>query len=97
MIILFRKIAVLRSGECGLFGEGESMNSERIENLGARPFEVKVEAPEKPDESFVVEQTQTAAKAGERQEAAQKQSDEKLDLWMKNIKEFIRNIDVKSL
>ncbi len=58
---------------------------------------MNVEAPEKPAESFAVEQTQTAAKAGEPQEAVQKQSDEKLDLWMKNIKEFIRNIDVKSL
>src|SRR5208337_5590220 len=97
MITLIRKIAVLRSGECGVFWEEETMNSERIDNLGARPFEVSVEAPEKPAESFVVEQAQTAVKAGETQEAVQKQSDEKLDLCMKNIKEFIRNIDVKSL
>jgi hypothetical protein len=97
VIILFRKIAVLHPCERGVFVEEESMNSEQIENLGAKPFEVNVEAPEKPAESFVVEQTQTAVKAGETQEAVQKQSDEKLDLWMKNIKEFIRNIDVKSL
>jgi hypothetical protein len=68
-----------------------------IDNQGTRPFAVNVEAPAKPVESFVVEQTQTAVKAGEPQEAAQKQGDEKLDLWMENIKEFIRNIDVKSL
>jgi uncharacterized FlaG/YvyC family protein len=68
-----------------------------LDNSGARPFEVNVEAHDKPGESFSVERTQTAAKAGEPQEAAQKQSDEKLDLLMKNIKEFIRNIDVKSL
>jgi hypothetical protein len=68
-----------------------------LDNSGARPFEVNVEAHDKPVESFAVERTQTAATAGELQEAAQKQSDERLDLLMKNIKEFIRNIDVKSL
>ena len=68
-----------------------------IDNSGARPFEVNVEAHNKPVEPFEVERTQTAAKAGEPQETAQKQRDEKLDLVMKNIKEFIRNIDVKSL
>jgi hypothetical protein len=73
------------------------MNAEQIDNLGARPFEANVEAPEKPAESFVFEQTQTAVKGGGTQETVRKQSDEKLDLWMENIKEFIRNIDVKSL
>jgi hypothetical protein len=73
------------------------MRSEQIDNLLARPFEVSVEAPEKPADPFVVEQAQTAATTGETQEAVQKQGDEKLDVWMKNIKEFIRNIDIKSL
>ncbi len=68
-----------------------------FDNSGAMPFEVNVEAPDKPVESFDVERAQTAAKAGEPQEAAHEQRDEKLDLVMKNIKEFIRNIDVKSL
>ena len=68
-----------------------------IDNSGARPFEVNVEAHNKVVEPLEAERTQTAAKAGEPQEAAQKQRDEKLDLLMKNIKEFIRNIDVKSL
>jgi hypothetical protein len=68
-----------------------------FDDLGARPFEVNVEASDKPGESFSVERTQTAAKAGEPPEAAQKQRDKELDLVMKNIKEFIRNIDVKSL
>jgi len=68
-----------------------------MDNPGAGPFEVSVEAPNRPVESFPVERTQTAAKAGEPQEAAQKQGDEKLDLLMKNTKEFIRNIDVNSL
>jgi hypothetical protein len=68
-----------------------------FDNPGAMPFEVNVEAPDKPGESFAAERTQTAARAGEPQETAQKQPDEKLDLLMKNIKEFIRNIDVKSL
>ncbi len=79
--------------------EVETMNDvgSSIGNSGARPFEVNVEAPDKPVESFAVERTQTAAKAGEPQEAAQEQRDEKLDLLMKNVKEFIRNIDVKSL
>jgi len=73
------------------------MSSEQIDNLGAKPFEMNVEGPEKPVESFGVEQSHTAVKAGETPQAVQEQLDEKLDLWMKNIKEFIRNIDVKSL
>jgi hypothetical protein len=97
MITLNRKIGVVHSGGCGVFREGEIMSSEQIDNLGARPFEVNVEAPEKPAESFGGEQTQTVVNVGETQEAVQKRSDEKLDLWMKNVKEFIRNIDVKSL
>ena len=68
-----------------------------FDNSAARPFELNVEASDKPVEPFAVERTQTAAKAGDPQEAAQKQRDEKLNLLMKNIKEFIRNIDVKSL
>lgn len=73
-------------------------NSEQIENSRARQFELNVDAPEKPVESLVVDQAQTRGAFGEPpQEAARQQQDEKLDLWMKNIKEFIRNIDVKSL
>ncbi len=68
-----------------------------IDNSGARHFEVNVETPDKPAEPFSVERTQTSAKGGKPQEATHKQGDEKLDLLMKNIKEFIRNIDVKSL
>ncbi len=81
------------------FGEGETMNEvgSSFDNSGAMLFEVNVEAPDKPVESFDVERTQTAAKAGEPQEAGQEQGDENLDLVMKNIKEFIRNIDVNSL
>jgi hypothetical protein len=79
--------------------EAETMNDvgSTVDNSGARPFEVNVESRDKPVESFVVERTETAAAAWEPQKAAQKQSDEKLDLLMKNIKEFIRDIDVKSL
>jgi len=79
--------------------EAETMNDvgSTLDNSGARPFEVNVEASDKPVEPFAAERTQTAAQAGEPQEAAQKQRDEKLDLLMKNVKEFIRNIDVKSL
>ncbi len=69
-------------------------------NIGSqrvRPFDENVEVPGKPVESSAVEQSQTAVKTGEQQEAVQKQGDEKLDLWMENVKEFIRNIDVKSL
>jgi hypothetical protein len=68
-----------------------------INNSGARPFEVNVEAPDKPVGPLAAERTQTAANAVEPQEAAQEQRDEKLDQLMKNTKEFIRNIDVKSL
>lgn len=95
MVIFFRKIVVLRVR----LRKAETMNDvgSAIDKSGARPFEVNVAAPDKPVESFAVERTQTAAKAGEPQEAAQKQRDEQIDRLMKNIKEFIRNIDVKSL
>ena len=73
------------------------MNFEQIDNLGAGPFEMNADGSGKPAESFGAEQTQTAVKAGETPEAVKGQPDEKLDLWMKNIKEFIRNLDVKSL
>jgi len=68
-----------------------------IQRQGDRPFEVNVEKPEKPVGPFAAEQAQTPAKAGKSQEAPQNHRDEKLDLWMENIKQFIRNIDVKSL
>jgi|GEM_PF-1327182 hypothetical protein len=95
MIIFIRKIVVLRVR----LWKAETMSDvgSVIDKSGARRFEVNVAAPDKPVESFAVERTQTAAKAGEPQEAAQKQREEKLDLLMKTIKEFIRNIDVKSL
>lgn len=75
------------------------MNGARnsIDEQCTRQFEVNVETPEKPVESRGVDRTQTAVETGEQQEAVQRQQDEKLDLWMENIKQFIRNIDVKSL
>jgi hypothetical protein len=74
-------------------------NSERIDNSGARQFELNVEVSEKPVEALAADHAQTRGQVGGEQprETAQKQQDEKLDLWMRNIKEFIRNIDVKSL
>jgi hypothetical protein len=68
-----------------------------IDNQGAKRSKVNVEVPEKPVESLAVEQAQTAVNTVEGSETVQKQQDDKLDLWMENIKEFIRNIDVKSL
>jgi hypothetical protein len=68
-----------------------------IDKQRARPSEMNVDVPEKPDESITAEQTKTAVKVVEPQNTARKQRDEKLDNWMENIKEFIRNIDVKSL
>jgi len=68
-----------------------------IDKQGARPSEINVNAPEKPEEAIVAEQTKTAVKVVEPQNTTRKQRDEKLDNWMENIKEFIRNIDVKSL
>ncbi len=68
-----------------------------IKNQGTRPSRVKINVPEKKDEAISVEQTKTAVKSIEPQDAVRKQRDEKLDHWMENIKEFIRNIDVKSL
>jgi hypothetical protein len=80
-------------------GKGKTMNdiANCLDNQGVKPFEENVESPVKPVESSEVEQTQSAVKTVDPREAAAKQRDEKLDLCMKNIKEFIRNIDVKSL
>ncbi len=96
MVILYLKNS--RAGGAR-FWEGEAMNDvgSSFDNSAARLFEVNVEAPDKPVESFEVERTQTPAKTGVPQEATHEQRDEKLDLLMKNIKEFIRNIDVNSL
>jgi hypothetical protein len=70
----------------------------QIDNAGVRRLELNVDAAEKPVESLGVDQAQNRSPVGETpQEAAREKRDEKLDLWMKNIKEFIRNIDVKSL
>lgn len=87
-----------QAGPMGSLLELKIMNyvRKRIDK-GAKRSRVNVEVPEKPAESFAVEQTQTAVKTVEGHKTVQKQQDEKLDLWMKNIKEFIRNIDVKSL
>jgi len=73
-------------------------NSEQIENCGATQFELSVEGREKPVETLPVDHNQTRGHVGKRlPDTAQTQQDEKIDMWMKNIKEFIRNIDVKSL
>ena len=68
-----------------------------IDKQGARPPEINVEVPDKPIDPCAVEKTKKAVKAAESHETIRKQREEKLDLWMENIKEFIRNIDVKSL
>jgi len=68
-----------------------------MDDQGERTGEVNVEVPEKPVDSFAVEQTKTPARAMELEEAVQNKQDEVLDLLMKNIKEFIRSIDVKTL
>jgi len=68
-----------------------------IGNQGVRPLEENVEAPVKSVESSSVDQTQTGDKSGEPREAFQNQRDEKIALCMENIRQFIRNIDVKSL
>ncbi len=72
--------------------------SEQMTGSEARQVGLNVDAPEKPDEPLSVDKAQTRGQIGEPpQEAAQEKRDEKLDLWMQNVKEFIRNIDVKSL
>lgn len=99
---MFREL-IAAPRKCVRCLEGKTMkataiNSEQIDNSGARQFELNVEAPEKPVEALGADHAQTMGQVGERPgETAQNQQDEKLDLWMKNIKEFIRNIDVKSL
>lgn len=73
----------------------------QADNSKTRQFELNVEAHDKPVEPPSADQAQAGAGAprvGEPpREAVQESQDEKLDLWMKNIKEFIRNIDVRSL
>ncbi len=73
----------------------------QVDNSGARQFELNVEAHEKPVDPAAADQVQTigtAPRVGEPpQETAQESQDEKLDPWMENVKQFIRNIDVKSL
>jgi hypothetical protein len=45
-----------------------------------------------------VEQVPVAGQSGDATgEVAERQQEEKIDHWMENIKEFIRNIDVKQL
>ena len=80
-------------------GKGKIMNAMAncFDNQGVKPFEENVETPVKPVEPSEVEKTQSAVKTAGPPETAAKHRDEKLDLCMKNIKEFIRNIDVKSL
>ena len=68
-----------------------------IIDQGARPPEVNVEVHERPVESFDAAQTKKAVKTIESREAIRRQREEKLDLWMESVKEFIRSIDVKSL
>ena len=73
----------------------------QADNSKARQFELNVEAHDKQIEPPAADQAQAGTgdpRVGEPpREAAQESQDEKLDLWMKNIKEFIRNIDVWSL
>ncbi len=63
---------------------------------GAVRCDLNMDRSENQVESFSVEQAQPQVKSVDSQET-QKQREEKLDLWMKNIKEFIRNIDIESL
>jgi hypothetical protein len=101
MIILPRKSVFTKNVRN--VGEEMAMNAagsscEQVDDAGARRFEVNVEASEKPVEPLAVDQAHNRGPVGDRpQEATREKRDEKLDLWMKNIKEFIRNIDVKSL
>jgi hypothetical protein len=68
-----------------------------VDNQGAKPPEVHMDVPEKPAGPFSTEQTKPSVKPVESPDATRKQREEKLDIWMENVKEFIRNIDVKSL
>jgi hypothetical protein len=68
-----------------------------IGTQGARPPEVNVEVHEKPVDSFAADKAKDAVKVAKPHQAVREQREEKLDTWMENIKEFIRNIDVKSL
>ncbi len=71
---------------------------EKINNLGARQLDVSIESTDKPAEVLPGKQVQGASQVCEsNQNATHKQREEELDLMMKNIMEFIRNIDLKSL
>lgn len=64
---------------------------------GTEGLAVSVEPAGKGVEPIADEPAQASVNAGEQHKPVQKRPDEKADAWMENIKEFIRNIDVKSL
>lgn len=66
-------------------------------NHGTEGFAVGVEHAGKGVEPLGAEPGQVSVKAGEQHKPDQKRRDQKADAWMENIKEFIRNIDIKSL
>ena len=70
---------------------------ENVYNHGIKRLEAKVEHAGKAVEPFSGEPAHTMVGAGEQQKPAEKPPDGKVDALMENIKEFIRNIDVKSL
>ncbi len=73
-------------------------NLEQIDRLGNRQLDTGAEPNEKPAEIHSGDQVQNASHMGESpQDTSQREREEKMDLMMRNIKEFIRNIDLQSL
>ena len=64
---------------------------------GEKADDINIESREAIDVG-PVERVQASLPANEASlEGVDRERDEKIELWMKNIKEFIRNLDVKAL
>lgn len=70
---------------------------DNVHSDGTKRLEVKVEPAGKAVEPLPAEPVPVSSNAGEHQKPVRKGPEEKAEVWMENIKEFIRNIDVKSL
>ena len=77
--------------------EPNNHTSENIEFLRGGTGDLSIE-PREAIEIPPVEQVQPAGQGGDAPgEVAERQREEEIEHWMENVKEFIRNIDVKAL
>jgi hypothetical protein len=78
------------------------MKKDQIERMdyfrGENADDINIESPESIDIAPVEPGIQASVQAKEAASGSiDSNRDEKVELWMKNIKDFIRNIDVKAL